>query len=226
MVGASQGALGRRSKTVPANCTPCYPRREFKARSSSSAHSYGGLIVRNYVREYPGQVAALVLVDTPSESSIFQSEVLSLYAKARVINRMVGLVSRFGVLRLLSHWLSLDRFGLWLTKPPEYAALCDDLASLERVPASMRVSESAGSLGPLPVIVITHGQPFPGPFAVLEKNWSEGQAQLVALSTDSVLMVAKNSNHMIQHDEPALVVGAIRRMHSAVEKGTSLLLSQ
>ena len=190
------------------------------------AHSYGGLIVRNYVREYPGQVAALVLVDTPSESSIFQSEVLSLYAKARVINRMVGLVSRFGVLRLLSHWVSLDRFGLWLTKPAEYAALCDDLASLERVPASMRVSESAGTLGPLPVIVITHGQPFPGPFAVLEKNWSEGQTQLAALSTNSVLMVAKNSNHMIQHDEPALVVGAIRRMHSAVEKGTSLLLSQ
>ena len=90
----------------------------------------------------------------------------------------------------------------------------------------MRASESAGSLGPLPVIVITHGQPFPGPFAVLEKNWSEGQAQLAALSTDSVLMVAKNSNHMIQHDEPALVVGAIRRMHSAVKEGTSLVLSQ
>jgi len=120
---------------------------------------------------------------------------------------------------LLSHWISLDRLGLWLTKPAEYAALCDDLASLERAPASMRASESAGSLGPLPVIVITHGQPFPGPFALLEKNWSEGQAQLAALSTDSVLMVAKNSNHMIQHDEPARVVGAIRRIHSAVEKG-------
>jgi pimeloyl-ACP methyl ester carboxylesterase len=76
------------------------------------AHSYGGLIVRNYVREYPGQVAALVFVDTPSESSIFQSEVLDLHSKARVINRGIGFVSRFGVLRLLSHWLPLDRFGL------------------------------------------------------------------------------------------------------------------
>jgi pimeloyl-ACP methyl ester carboxylesterase len=190
------------------------------------AHSYGGLIVRNYVREYPGQAAALVLVDTPAESSIFQDEVLGLYAKARVMNRVVGLVSRFGVLRLLSHWLPLDRFGLWLTKPAEYSALCDDLASLERVPASRRASESAGSLGSLPVIVITHGKPFPGPFALLEKNWSEGHAQLAALSNDSVLMVAKNSNHMIQQDEPALVVDAIRRMHSAVGKGTSLLLSQ
>jgi hypothetical protein len=97
---------------------------------------------------------------------------------------------------------------------------------LERVPTAIRASKSAGSLGSLPVIVITHGQPFPGPFAILEKNWSEGQARLAALSTDGVLMVAKDSNHMIQQDEPMLVVDAIRRMHAAVEKGTSLAVSQ
>jgi len=181
------------------------------------AHSYGGLIVRAYAREYPDQVAGLVLVDTPEESSIFQREVLDFYAKAGMIQRVVGLAARFGVLRLLGHWIALDRFGLWLTRPSEYAALCDDLDSLQRVPAAMRVSKSAGSLGSLPVTVITHGQPFPGPFAVLETNWSEGQARLAALSTDSVLIVAKNSNHMIQQDEPALVVEAIRRMHAAVK---------
>ena len=186
------------------------------------AHSYGGFIVRYYVRAYPGQVAGLVLVDTPDESSIYQSEVLAFYAKVRKINRVVDLVARFGVQRLLSHWVALDRFGFWLTRPSEYAALCDDLRSLERVPAAMRASQSAGSLGSLPVVVITHGLPFPGPLALLEKNWSEGQAQLAALSTDSVLIVAKESNHMIQQDEPALVVDAIRRIHAAVEKGAPL----
>jgi pimeloyl-ACP methyl ester carboxylesterase len=89
----------------------------------------------------------------------------------------------------------------------------------------MRAPQSAGSLGSLPVIVITHGQPFPGPFALLEKNWSESQAQLAALSTDSVLLVAENSNHMIHQDEPALVVDAVRRIHTAVQKGTSLVTS-
>jgi hypothetical protein len=73
---------------------------------------------------------------------------------------------------------------------------------------------------------MTHGQPFPGPFAILEKNWNEGQARLAALSTNSVLIVAKDSNHMIQQDEPSLVVDAIRRMHSAVKTGASLVLSQ
>ncbi|MFZ1086291.1 MAG: alpha/beta hydrolase [Terracidiphilus sp.] len=190
------------------------------------AHSYGGFLVRAFAQDYPGQVAGLVLVDTPDESTIFQSEILAFYSKARVVNRVVGLIARFGVLRLLRNWVPLDRFGLWLTRPSEYAALCDDLLSLELVPAPLRASKSAGSLGSLPVIVITHGQPFPGPFAVLEKNWSDGQARLASLSTDSVLMVAKESNHMIQQDEPALVVDAIRRMHEAVKNGTSLVLSQ
>jgi pimeloyl-ACP methyl ester carboxylesterase len=187
------------------------------------AHSYGGFIVRDYTSKYPAQVAGLVLVDTASESSIFQREVLDFYAKARVINRVVGCLSRIGVLRLLSHWVALDRFGIWLTKPSEYSALCDDLASLWRVPGSMRVAPTAGSLGALPMIVITHGQPFPGPFALLEKGWSEGQAQLAALSSDSTLMVAENSNHIIQQDEPGLVVDAIRRMHTAVQEGASLV---
>lgn len=190
------------------------------------AHSYGGFMVRAYAREYPGEVAGLVLVDAAEESSIFQSEVLAFYAKARAINRVVGFAARLGVLRLLRHWVSLDRFGLWLTRPAEYVSLCDDLDSLERVPTAMRASRSAGSLGSLPVIVITHGQPFPGPFALLEKGWSEGQARLAALSTNSVLMVAENSNHMIQQDEPELVVDVIRRMHDAVKKGASLALSQ
>jgi hypothetical protein len=127
--------------------------------------------------------------------------------------------SQFGVLRVLRvlrHWLPLDRLGLWLTKPSEYSALCDDLASLDQVPASMRTSQPEGSLGSLPVAVLTHGLPFPGPFAVLEENWSQGQTRLAALSSNATLILAKNSNHMIQHDEPALVIEAIRRVHSAV----------
>jgi pimeloyl-ACP methyl ester carboxylesterase len=187
------------------------------------AHSYGGLIVRDYRRKYPTEVAGLVLVDTPEESSIFRKAVLSFYAKARMMNRVVSLAAQFGALRVLRLWLPLDRYGFWLIKPAEYSALCDDLASLERVPASRRASESAGSLGSLPVIVMTHGRPFPGPFVVLEENWSEGQKQLAALSSDNILIVAKNSNHMIQCDEPALVVDAIRCIHTAVGAGNPLV---
>jgi pimeloyl-ACP methyl ester carboxylesterase len=180
------------------------------------AHSYGGLIVRSYAEQHPEKVAGLVLIDTPDESSIFRPEVLQFYARLRVANRIVGLAARFGILRLLRHWIAIDRYGFWLTRSSEYAALCDDLASLERVPPSQRNSKAAGSLGALPLVVITHGQPFPGPFAVLEKNWSEGQQRLARLSTDSVLIVAEKSNHMIHIDEPQVVIDAIRRIHTNV----------
>jgi pimeloyl-ACP methyl ester carboxylesterase len=186
------------------------------------AHSYGGLIVRSFARNHPADVAGLVLVDTPEESTIFQPDVLDFYAKARLMNRVVAIGSQFGILRLLRHWIPLDRFGFWLARPAEYAALCDDLASLELVPMSMRGSEKLGSLGALPVGVITHGHPFPGPFAILEKNWSQGQTRLAALSNNSQLILARNSNHMIEIDEPHLVVDMVRRVHAAARDHTVL----
>jgi pimeloyl-ACP methyl ester carboxylesterase len=186
------------------------------------AHSYGGLIVRSFARNHRGEVAGLVLVDTPEEATIFQPDVLDFYAKARLMNRVVAIGSQFGVLRLLRHWIPLDRFGFWLVRPAEYAALCDDLASLELVPMSMRGSEKPGNLGALPVGVITHGQPFPGPFAILEKNWSQGQTRLAALSNNSQLIVATNSNHMIEIDEPHLVVDMVHRVHAAARDHTVL----
>jgi pimeloyl-ACP methyl ester carboxylesterase len=186
------------------------------------AHSYGGLVVRSYLGAHAEEVAGLVLVDTPEEASLFQPDVLDFYAKARVLNRVAAAAVRFGILRLLRNWVPLDRYGFWLSKPAEYDALCDDLASLEKVPTSMRVSQPVGSLGALPVVVITHGLRFPGPFAVLETNWTEGQRRLASLSSDSMLIVAEKSNHMIQHDEPDVVIAAIRRIHEAVSRGARM----
>jgi len=170
------------------------------------AHSYGGLIVRTFAHRFPAQTAGLVLVDTPEDSTIFQKDVLDFYAKVRFLQGIFQLASYFGVLRLLSKWIP----SLFV-RPAEYAALRDDLASLK---LAVHVTEPA-NLGHLPLVVITHGQAFPGPFAILEKGWTEGQRRLAALSSNSTLIVAHNSNHMIQLDEPAIIVDAVRRVLSA-----------
>lgn len=180
------------------------------------AHSYGGLIVRRFAAFYPDLAAALVLVDTPEEAVLFRPEVLQFYSRTGVMLKAVRFAARFGVLRLLAKRYSLDAVGLPFVRPGEYSAALDDLASLDKVEPAMRLSRGFGTLGSRPLAVITHGLAFPGPFAVLEEGWSAGQARLAALSSAGELIVAKNSNHMIQHDEPDLVVDVIRRIHDAV----------
>jgi pimeloyl-ACP methyl ester carboxylesterase len=179
------------------------------------AHSYGGFIVRCFARNHPDQTAGLVLVDTPEEAAFFRREVLNFYSRLRFMNEAVELVARFGVLRLLSQLFPLDHVGFSFVRPTEYSAAGDDLASLQLVEPPMGNFAGVGSLGDLPLAVITHGQPFPAPFFILEKGWSEGQARLAGLSTNSLLIQANNSNHMIQIDEPGLVVDAVRRVHAA-----------
>jgi pimeloyl-ACP methyl ester carboxylesterase len=186
------------------------------------AHSYGGLMVRRYAQAHPGEVAGLVLVDTPEESCLFNPEVLSFYAKARSVNQIFGIFAAFGLLRLLRHWIPLDRYGIWLTRAREFRALCDDLLSLERVPMEQRCSPDAGSLGDLPIVVLSHGQPFPGPFAVLETNWAEGQRRLAAASSNSQLIVSAKSNHMIHEDDPELIVESVRNMLQAIRAEIAL----
>ena len=186
------------------------------------AHSYGGFIIRCFARNHPDQVAGLVLVDTPEESAFFRREVLSFYSRLRVMNGAVELAARFGVLRLLGQFFPLDHAGFSFVRPTEYSAAGDDLASLQLVELPMGNFGGVGSLGEMPLAVITHGRPFPGPFVVLEEGWSEGQTRLAGLSTNSLLIRANNSNHAIQIDEPGLVVDAVRRVHAGARNKAKL----
>jgi pimeloyl-ACP methyl ester carboxylesterase len=98
-----------------------------------------------------------------------------------------------------------------------FAAAAEVTSVLERAPAWSRHQDEFGTLGDLPLTVITHGQPFPAPFSVVEKYWSEGQRRLAALSSNSELIVAAKSNHMIQQDEPEVVLDAVRRQVAAFQ---------
>jgi hypothetical protein len=51
----------------------------------------------------------------------------------------------------------------------------------------------------------------------LEEGWLDGQHRLAALSTRGELIVAERSNHMIQSDQPELVVAAIERVVRLVQ---------
>ena len=110
----------------------------------------------------------------------------------------------------------------FMSRPSAYASMQDEFACLYRARAETEKAGGFGSLGARPLIVIAHSKPYPGPAASLEPGFAEGQRRLAALSSNSQLLVASKSNHMIQAEEPELVVDAIRRVHAAARDGRRL----
>lgn len=195
------------------------------------AHSYGGLIVRRFARKYADRTAGLVLVDTVEEGIHFQADVLKLYSNFGKVLLAMALVQFLGLRRL---WLSVlpnrsvlddprraSLQALFLT-PRSYLGMRQDMDSLARIPATERAPWRERTFGEMPLAVVTHGQAFAGPFAMMEKYWSSGQRRLAALSTNGIFIVAQNSNHMIQDDQPQVVIEAIRQVYSAAATGDGL----
>jgi hypothetical protein len=77
-------------------------------------------------------------------------------------------------------------------------------------------------LGKMPLVVIRHGIPEgpPGPVRrISERVWRHLQRELAALEPGSDLIVAHRSGHDIQHMQPRLVLGQIRKVVHAVRTG-------
>ena len=72
------------------------------------------------------------------------------------------------------------------------------------------------------MVLLAHGIPFPAMVAMMEEGWREGQYALARLSTDSEVIVAEKSSHLVYMDEPELIVESVRRVHAAVSAGTRL----
>jgi hypothetical protein len=72
-------------------------------------------------------------------------------------------------------------------------------------------------LGSLPLVVLTAGRPNPGDPDWVEKVWADFQRDLAGLSSESVHVLALDSQHLIQLDQPDLVIEAIREVVKAAE---------
>lgn len=161
-------------------------------------HSLGGLMVRLYQATYPNEVAGLVLVDAFPEQLREQLTP--------------------------EHWRAFLAANAIM--PPEMA----DYAGYETIDfaaatESMAQAAAAHPLPPLPLFVLARGQPL-GPTEeqlgfspeVLETAWRAAAEDLAALSPRSRFLVAPESSHYIQLDEPELVIGAIARVVTALRE--------
>ena len=149
-------------------------------------HSYGGLNVQLYATQHPENTAGVILVDSLQPDNLVRAaEILGEQAMAALMRG--------------------------LQRNPEGV---DVAASFDQVRA-------AGNLGDLQLTVITAGRPNLPPFIDREigerlaGSWLESQRELVRLSSAGVQVIAEESGHCVQCDQPELVTDVIRRMVEA-----------
>ncbi len=159
-------------------------------------HSFGGLIVRLYASTYPDDVAGLVLVDALSEYVRTELTPEEWAAYAAVVSAV----------------------------PPELTAYASlETMDMDAAFDQMTEASSRHPLTGIPLTVISAGLPFGIPDADLgfssdrlQDAWSASQNKLGSLLPDTRNLVATESAHYVQLDQPDLVIEAIRQVVNAV----------
>ena len=202
--------------------------------------SLGGLIVRVYASQYPAEVAGMVLVDSSHEDNqiMLNNKLVPLRELSRgraippVQLRMSATADSKspGEVPQPSSVASkvdapydklppnIQQIRLWAVSQPNYAdARSSEFDYLAEEVGLIHLDRSKREhpLGDMPLIVLTRG-----------KNANAGhqklQADLVRLSRNSQQIIAKNSDHTIQLDDPELVTKAIRQVFDSARHHTKL----
>jgi pimeloyl-ACP methyl ester carboxylesterase len=168
-----------------------------------AGHSFGGMIVRLYATNHPREVAGLVSVDAQNED----------YAAA------------------LKRLLPPDVYEANVLDPQQalppgldYPAV--ELLALEPSAAEMRQAQADTPLRPMPFVVISHSRTIPNPFGLppefpieaLESAFQDSQDMLAKLVPGAKHVIATESTHYIQLDQPRLVTDAIHRVVRKVRR--------
>jgi pimeloyl-ACP methyl ester carboxylesterase len=165
-----------------------------------AGHSNSGLFSLLYASTHPRQVAGLVLIDAVHPATI-----------KRRLAMLKPLVSpeewealRQAMITVLPRLIDPEGIDIWTSERQTRKAL-------RRSP-----------LRPMPLVVLAHGHPDdpPPPFVEHEERlWRQLQRELAQLVPGGRLVVATESGHNIQDEQPELVLDAIRDVVLAVRAG-------
>jgi pimeloyl-ACP methyl ester carboxylesterase len=161
-----------------------------------AGHSMGGQVVRLYRERYPKEVAALILIDSSHEDQ-----------RERYLAVLPPQPNELPDLAHLRHIWEVR----WIN-PNQNEEKIDNLANS----ALLRTCQS---LDDLPLAVMSRGRSVrdpakypPGLIEEMEQIWRQMQRELTQLSSQSRHIIASKSGHLINEDEPELIVEVIRQM--------------
>jgi len=221
-------------------------------------HSFGVFVCLAYTERYPHRVDGLVLVDPPSEWAQMDQRQRRLLWSAVQLSRLGGLLAHVGIVRaclaLLTggvpaaprHFVrvfgpttarTLERLvgevrklpaeihpvveALWC-QPKCFRAMADYLRGLRDAAVS---AARSGPLDDLPLVVISSGDQAP--------DVAVSHQALAGMSSRGRQVIASNSHHWVQFDQPDLIVETIREVvdaahnrHISVRRSSSLRANQ
>jgi pimeloyl-ACP methyl ester carboxylesterase len=198
-------------------------------------HSLGGLFVRQYVAQYPDEVAGMVLVEAthPDVLRRLPPELAAGFTPPEW---------QLATLRLLAR-IGLTRFNAFFPADPdlparqqaEVMALNASVKSTTAIAAELRAIAAtteqvrgAGDLGDMPLVVLTAGD---GPYRQFSPElavpatqvWAELQDDLVTLSSNSVHLTITGATHeslVYKQSDAQATSAAILQVVEAVQINT------
>ncbi|HLV85744.1 MAG TPA: alpha/beta fold hydrolase [Candidatus Sulfotelmatobacter sp.] len=180
-------------------------------------HSMGGYDVRMYASLFPSEVAGMVLVDAshPDQEERLPAELRNFEGTWMRESEFLEYTMPFGIPRLMD---------LCNETPAVRAAECNFHTSREQIeemrsfPTSATETRATGSLGDMPLIVLSHDPDKPSAefspdlAKPVNEAWEKMQEELAHLSTRGVQRIAKNSAHYVQSDRPEMVVDGVHEV--------------
>jgi pimeloyl-ACP methyl ester carboxylesterase len=190
-------------------------------------HSMGGVLVRVFADTYPEDVLGMVLVDSVHEDIFIDYPEAAVEAIEDAMGqfRMLGFLNASGILAFMPQ--NIPNRGLPDNSFANYQAILATTNYFQTSIAEWNSEEVSYSevrslqitnFGDLPLIVLSRGLQEPNPLISEidnQKMWEvmqEWQSELVGLSSQGKQVIAEQSGHNIQLDQPDLVIEAIREI--------------
>ena len=203
-------------------------------------HSMGGVYVRAYAVRYPEEVVGMVLVDTSHEEQETRFPQSFTEANDRVQSQMAQflmlprLVNSLGLMAMspeeypeeflppMPEAIVEEYKGVILSDTRYFATVAEQYAQLDGNMAEVR-EMNITTLGDIPLVVLSAARTeIPEAYgltaeevAQVQAAWDEMQAELAGLSSRGERVIAEESSHYVQFDQPELVIDAIRQVLEA-----------
>jgi pimeloyl-ACP methyl ester carboxylesterase len=203
-------------------------------------HSLGGVHMRIYAGQYPGEVAGMVLIDTAYPLTI-SPEFTRQMRTSIGFYQVMDLLTRSGILRLLGPLGGQNSLPATARKlPPElqetYLNLLLDpaqyataISEMEKLPLTFlqadQLMQGDPPLGDLPLTVLTAGlmpaagsTPFNETYLPVPEQQTRLQLELARFSSQGEQRVIARSGHSVHLDAPVEVIRAIRDLIETIRK--------